>query len=870
MRFNACIPLLITFCISCSEQPGGESISQPPTTNIPDMDHHSLSEDQGASDAKEDLDTSLDMNQVNDSGGSDIDMEPTDKDLDTVVTRPSLGRDEYCSNHDLHNHDLSADAYHPNDHDKHKEHMAALDLLQDEHADFVAKNCGDWDDPMTWGGTVPTVGSNVLIPSGIGVTYSGEGADLGYLKVSGYLEFDTTRSTLMRLNTLIGTPTSYVHIGTEENPVGASHSSRITIGDGDSIEKSEDPEELSHGVVLHGTVSVRGASKTPYVKLAQQPMSGETELKLLSQVSGWKEGDTILILGTHYDQGNSPGQGHILSEDEQRIITKISDTTITLDRPLQYNHDVPTSPHYELHGYAANLSRNIQFESENPDGVRGHFMVMHSDQASVRYASFIELGRTDKRRLFDESKPGRYPLHFHRAGTDASTQMVIADGNVVKGGPGWGIVHHDSRAAINRNIVVGVAGAGIVAEAGSEVGEWVGNLVTSTTGAAPESLTAKEVLETYGPGARGDAYSMMSRAIFQRGNIAANSPFGWVFEGRVGRLSGYVAGTMVPARNAYRFDPMPLHDWQNTTHQAIIRDGFTFPDPDIMQFVDFRDNEAIATNIGMRSTHRAASSRNNTDIINEIINFRAWRIGKTGIEFDHYSWDYTVRDSLLVGSGIGQGFDTSTKIENMNFVDTRIENFRIGYQYSYSNFKGVIVNLTIDQCQIDISSNENAIPLEVLTWDDITKVDRPSLVIDPDIDLTLHINRGLRNQNITGFVYDSAGRYPFATYRHMDKNGWVQASETIGYESFFGDGVGEGQQPVSNVVKTHGAMQKSDGTWITPVVFWVGDRITGHNHPVRVDFVLDGFEESFLKAHELSTFVMPNPEIEYLADQLAP
>ena len=240
--------------------------------------------------------------------------------------------------------------------------------------------------------------------------------------------------------------------------------------------------------------------------------------------------------------------------------------------------------------------------------------------------------------------------------------MVVADGNAVVGGPGWGIVHHDSRAAINHNVVFDIVGAGIVAEAGSEIGEWVGNLVTSITG-GPNADDQADVIDTHGPGAIGEAYTAMSRAVFQRNNIAANSKFGWVFEGRVGRESYGIAGGHVPARGSFVFDPMPLHDWNTTMGRGDLTSNRAEPgpDPDFMQFIDFRDNEGFALGLGMRSSHRGKYLREFCDIINEVIRFRLWRV-KSGLQFHNYSWDYTFVDSLWLGEGSGIGFEGWAKI----------------------------------------------------------------------------------------------------------------------------------------------------------------------------------------------------------------
>ncbi|MEM8862125.1 MAG: DUF2298 domain-containing protein, partial [Chloroflexota bacterium] len=63
--------------------------------------------------------------------------------------------------------------------------------------------------------------------------------------------------------------------------------------------------------------------------------------------------------------------------------------TVTLDRALSHNHTSPAG--HDLDIYVGNSSRNVTFSSENPDGVRGHVMMMHTSDVTVKYAEFDDL-----------------------------------------------------------------------------------------------------------------------------------------------------------------------------------------------------------------------------------------------------------------------------------------------------------------------------------------------------------------------------------------------------------------------------------------------------------------------------------------------
>lgn len=746
------------------------------------------------------------------------------------------------------------------------EHMAAMNLLSPSDATHRAVRCGSWSNASVWeGGRIPDNDADVVIPAGIGLIYDLDSdVKLHFVRVDGLLEFATDRSTRMRVDTIIATPGSHFVVGTEETPLPPNVRATISIVDNGDLNPSVDPTRVSRGVVLHGDVSIRGTSKRPFAKIAQAPMAGETRIELLAEPTGWTVGDSVLIVGTRQNAGHATsGLGR--SQDEIRRITAIQNTSLTLDKGLEFDHDVPNG--YGLHTYAANMTRNVIFESEAPDGIRGHVMVMHSDSAWVRYASFIELGRTDRSRpVSDMNVSGRYPFHFHRSGTDLSRRMVVADGNVVMGGPGWGMVHHDSRAAVNRNVVYNVAGAGIVAEAGSEVGEWVGNLVTSITGASRGRF--EEVMQAGKPGSLGEAYCAMSRAVYQRANVAANSKFGWTWEGRVGETTGNLAGGFVPARGSFRFDPIPLHDWTNTRH-ATTDVSEAGQDPDFLQIIDFRDNEAFAVETAVESSHRGAWYRPHTDIINEFINFTAWRVS-TGIHFGNYTWDYTIRDSLFVGDGDGVGFSTLAKIENMNLVDTRVHNFEVGVFYSYMNFKGLFLNVEFKDVATRFRTNDGSQPITLISENDVDRSVTPSVQFDGDLPT---LSPTMSSLTLHGRVTDSAGSYPFANYRHQS-NPQGSLRDFDGYLARFSDDreqalrKGQGTQPVTKVISDHGALKKADGRWVTPVVFWVGDRVTGHNHPILVEFPLEGFDESFLEEHKIERFQLPSDVVDYLADAI--
>jgi PKD repeat protein len=418
---------------------------------------------------------------------------------------------------DPHDHDHNDQPpVHPDDPIKAAEHEALLKLVPIEKATHVAIRNGSWDDPQTWkNGIVPPAEADVLIPEGIQVLYNVDSdTPIQTLRVDGTLKFASDINTHLLIDTFVVSPTGKLIVGEHDNPIQSAIKVRISFTGDTPIDTDWDPKQLSRGLLSHGSVEIHGAEKQEYVALAKPALQGDHELVLdlptgSSTPLGWNVGDQIVLSGTRYNAaGNNADNSKF--QDEVLTITQIDGNRVRFinndvqgpgsDR-LRFNHTPPkTAVQDQLKIYAANLSRNVMFETAHAEQVptqqRGHVMLMHSDNVVVENAGFYNLGRTDKSQLIDDvdknvngtvgngtNVRGRYSLHIHRAGLEDPTGSgVILKGNVVSGSPGWGIVHHESNAQIAENVVFDVVGAGIVAESGNEIGSWHQNLTIKTTG----------------------------------------------------------------------------------------------------------------------------------------------------------------------------------------------------------------------------------------------------------------------------------------------------------------------------------------------------------------------------------------------------
>ncbi|MEL6515944.1 MAG: G8 domain-containing protein [Pseudomonadota bacterium] len=396
-------------------------------------------------------------------------------------------------------HDHGGRGLNPNaDASMQREHKAFMELIPVEgDPDVVtAQQMGAWSDPDTWGGTLPTDGQSVLIPEGISVYYDMvSDTRLDTVGVAGELHFARDEDTKMVVDSLLGTGSSLITIGEEGDPVAADVRTEIVIhADDGPIDPGVDPMQMGRGIVSMGETRIEGADKEDVARAIEDPMAGDASLQFDGVPDGWQVGDTLVITGTRYQKAEG-------SQDEVRTITAIEpDGTVRLDEPLVYNHDLPDG--YGLELPVANHTRNVLVRSENPDDLddRGHIMFMHNSDISVRNMEIVEMGRTDKSVPIDdrsaetpfdvENHQGRYALHIHRAGVaepGGENEPAVLEGNAVWGSPGWGIVHHDSHANVNFNVVHGVDGGGIIAESGNETGEWVGNMVSGVRGNRDES-----------------------------------------------------------------------------------------------------------------------------------------------------------------------------------------------------------------------------------------------------------------------------------------------------------------------------------------------------------------------------------------------
>ncbi len=753
------------------------------------------------------------------------------------------------------------------------EHMAQVDaLFMPSEATHVAVNDGKWTDASTWStGSVPGDGALVYVPADVAVVYDADSAaELEMVRVDGTLSWSTTQDTSMSVETILTSHGSHLEIGTMDDPIPTDVSAEITFTDG-PIDVKVDPGRLSHGLVAFGEVNIHGADKEGHLTMDGGANAGDTSITVSGDLGNWNVGDEILVVGT--DKAGKDDSGALITQDETRTIVSVDGNTVTFDKPLQYDHQPPAGHDFDT--FVANLSRNVVMRSENPEGTRGHFM-MHNGTTdegdtyanTVVNAEFRDMGRTDhSQEVGTASNPaGRYSIHLHQIGTDPDSATSLIEGNAVSGNPGWGIVQHSSQALINDNVVYDVTGAGIVSEMGDETGMWTGNLVSSVTGPTVDHQVGSE----------GAAYENQSRVIIQQDNIAANSMIGWNFSGREDFKYGPTREGIwrqMFEREQLQYDPSPLD-------VAI--------DHEESPLVEFNNNTSIGTNVGFRVFHRQYSD--DTDTMSVVRNFTVWG-GGDAVHLDNYASNYEFIDSVWQGSS--EGFRIERKTSSVVFNNVEMHDFDTGYVSFGVNHEVVLIDTEFVNVDTkfdlkDLMRNvddpalrkelinyfqtehgidyENPMP-KIVDSSKLTPVDAVYFTPDKDADLT--IGAGDNSLSITGTITDSVGVRTFNEYSiAKPPNGTGTSKDFAGITVKFANTPSDEQKEftVDQFLALHGAWQKADGSWVSPVVNWITDRLTGDQHPVIIEIKLEGFSDEKMQSFALTEYPDPginNPGFEH-------
>lgn len=560
-------------------------------------------------------------------------------------------------------------------HEHHGSSMRAL--IDDNDITHTAINSGSWSDATNWqGGAVPDTDAWVLIPVGIKLVYDQVSAsELQAVRVDGQLKFSASTSSQMIVDTLLIEESGQLIIGTRNTPVPSDVNIQILFSNDGDLDVVKDPSLMGRGLLARGDVQIHGAKKKPHMKVMTDPLAGDTNLLMSSVPINWQVGDTLVVAGTKYSgwkwDNNIQAVRYHGTQDEVVTIAAINGSTVTLNEALVYDHFTPRS---DLKTSVANMSRNIAFRTQAPESAlnhqRGHVMFMGDADVDVRYASFWQLGRTDKSFLtleagdFDviasnNNVRGRYAFHLHRKGISDVEKPAIAIGNAVFGSPGWGYVHHDSHATFHNNVSFDTFGAGFVAETGNETGTWTHNLAIKAEGNSAFNPKNGNNRELFDMGRTGDGFWFQGRMVRSVDNIAASVNHGFVYLHR---------GTgMLPFPGSAFMFP-----------EALTRNGLSGVDD--APILSFDGNESFASTVGLYVVK--ANPNQQHDIHSHFKDFTAWEV-RAGAAME-YTSHYLLEDFDVIGMtpepfrSAAFGIEFGTNTSDMVINGAHIENMPIG------------------------------------------------------------------------------------------------------------------------------------------------------------------------------------------------
>lgn len=241
------------------------------------------------------------------------------------------------------------------------------------YADFTSVKDGNWSDPATWGGTVPTENDVVKIATNV------------------YLDVDS----LPRRQNIIVTGKFRITKGLIKF---------LGINENDFVGGGEEPLATDKGIwVINGQLEWIGESKTSWV-FANDGIVNTKQLAITA--TNWKAGDEIMITPTEKGKSNFD------------IRTLNSPTTVTNNTTSHQKINNKWTPE------VANLTRAIRIEG-TPNG-RSHVFIRSDKPQTIKYVSFRWLG---PRKDIDndgaaEIVLGRYGLHFHHCNFGSKGSIV--------------------------------------------------------------------------------------------------------------------------------------------------------------------------------------------------------------------------------------------------------------------------------------------------------------------------------------------------------------------------------------------------------------------------------------------------------------
>ncbi len=319
---------------------------------------------------------------------------------------------------------------------------------------------GPWSRSSTWGGTLPSAGANVIIPSGVTVSLDTSTASLGILQVDGGLSFAPVNLTLTARAIMVH---GWLRAGTAGSPY--VQRGRIVLTGSDT---GEDIMGMGSKVlgVMGGAVDLHGrAGVTSWTRLGANARAGDSSLTVVSAL-GWQPGARIVVASTDFEANQA----------EEFTITAVTLTpagasVLALDRPLAYSHwgsgQTFGTRRVDERAEVGLLSHNLSVEgavADSAGGYGGQIMVMNGGAFRMAGVSLTRMGQKAKLR--------RYPIHFHMLGSTPTARGVsyVKDSAIVNTFNRCITIHGTNKLTVSGNVCYRHIGHGFFFEDGAETG----------------------------------------------------------------------------------------------------------------------------------------------------------------------------------------------------------------------------------------------------------------------------------------------------------------------------------------------------------------------------------------------------------------
>ena len=335
--------------------------------------------------------------------------------------------------------------------------LQAVGVAQDKTAVLP----GSWSSAATWGGALPGVEDDVIIPAGISVTLNAN-VECGGITVAGRLEVERADRTLICDSLFVQGSGAVFEVGTATN----RFLQKFTL----TLKGLPTETVMSMGAKLlgaqqGGTLRIHGRDRTEWTFLGANAAAGATSITL-SDTIDWQVGDTILVTSSRL----------AWNEAETRTITAVSGKTVSFTPGLSYLHNGSTTTRTRssdgkswtanLRAEVGLLSRNIKIQGDaasETSGFGGHIMVMPGSGVSgYAFIQGVELFRMGQKSLL-----GRYPMHWHMCAQEGAGQY-FKDNAVHRSFNRAITIHGTESTWVDNNFCYDHLGHGIFLEDGSE------------------------------------------------------------------------------------------------------------------------------------------------------------------------------------------------------------------------------------------------------------------------------------------------------------------------------------------------------------------------------------------------------------------